>query len=264
MAKEYTPYWEKLCDPRWQKKRLEIMERDGFECTDCGGKTKTLNVHHKYYQKGLSPWEYPDESLTTLCEKCHEKARLLQEFVSKFFGMIGQGETAMAIGFAAGSTVVGLMKKLEKLEKIVTQPVTQPVTVEEGTIKKVDKEGREPHSFFDSQLRPPYHEAKVTLALNDWFQWQAQCNKLPLDIELAAQQMIQMTATQEELIKSIGYGILNSCKNFRNFEAEQQAERDLRNERYKPPAPESRCPTKEDLARWNPIDAGSVAGGWKL
>jgi hypothetical protein len=34
---------------------------------------KTLHVHHSYYQAGLMAWEYPDESLTTLCWKCHEE-----------------------------------------------------------------------------------------------------------------------------------------------------------------------------------------------
>jgi hypothetical protein len=31
-----------------------------------------LHVHHKYYQSGLLPWEYPNEALTTLCFICHE------------------------------------------------------------------------------------------------------------------------------------------------------------------------------------------------
>jgi hypothetical protein len=69
----YKSYYEKLRDPRWQKKRLEIMERDGFECTDCGSTTKPLNVHHGYYEKGKDPWEYPANSLTTLCEDCHKQ-----------------------------------------------------------------------------------------------------------------------------------------------------------------------------------------------
>lgn len=34
---------------------------------------KDLNVHHTYYQIDKLPWEYPDESLQTLCRSCHEK-----------------------------------------------------------------------------------------------------------------------------------------------------------------------------------------------
>ena len=65
-------YKEKLLDPRWQRKRLEVMNRDQFKCTDCGKETETLHVHHKFYLKGSEPWEYENEILTTLCYKCHE------------------------------------------------------------------------------------------------------------------------------------------------------------------------------------------------
>ena len=65
-------YSEKLRDPRWQKKRLEIMQRDAFTCQECGAAEKTLNVHHCFYEYGKDPWDYPDSSLTTLCEDCHE------------------------------------------------------------------------------------------------------------------------------------------------------------------------------------------------
>lgn len=64
-------YWEKLKDPRWQKKRLEIMQRDDFSCQVCSSKDNTLNVHHRIYRKGKSPWEYEESDLVTLCEKCH-------------------------------------------------------------------------------------------------------------------------------------------------------------------------------------------------
>jgi hypothetical protein len=64
-------YAEKLKDPRWQKKRLEIMSRDKFTCQRCKDATSTLNVHHRYYEKSAMPWEYPDDALVTYCQKCH-------------------------------------------------------------------------------------------------------------------------------------------------------------------------------------------------
>lgn len=67
-----SEYWKKLKDPRWQKKRLEVMERDGWECVMCGNKEDTLNVHHVVYRKGAEPWEYESKALKTLCEKCHK------------------------------------------------------------------------------------------------------------------------------------------------------------------------------------------------
>lgn len=59
--------------PEWQRKRLEIMQRDGFKCCVCGAADKPLMVHHHGYRKGALPWEYPDDELQTLCEECHAK-----------------------------------------------------------------------------------------------------------------------------------------------------------------------------------------------
>jgi len=66
-------YSEKLKDPRWQKKRLSIMERDRWQCKMCFTETVTLNVHHLFYDKGKDPWEYDNGALITLCEDCHRK-----------------------------------------------------------------------------------------------------------------------------------------------------------------------------------------------
>lgn len=64
-------YAEKLKDPRWQKKRLEIMQRDNFTCRYCGSKDKSLVVHHVLYEHNMEPWEYDGHKLMTLCEECH-------------------------------------------------------------------------------------------------------------------------------------------------------------------------------------------------
>lgn len=64
-------YSEKLKDPRWQKKRLKIMERDSFTCQYCKDKETTLNVHHLKYSKGF-PWNISDKYLITVCEDCHK------------------------------------------------------------------------------------------------------------------------------------------------------------------------------------------------
>lgn len=64
-----SEYSKKLLDPRWQKKRLKILERDNFTCRLCGRDCKTLNVHHLKYKN--EPWEIDDEFLITYCEDCH-------------------------------------------------------------------------------------------------------------------------------------------------------------------------------------------------
>lgn len=66
-------YSDLLRDPRWQRMRLEVMEKAGFRCVECGDEKTTLNVHHTYYRKGRMPWEYDWETLRCLCEPCHMK-----------------------------------------------------------------------------------------------------------------------------------------------------------------------------------------------
>lgn len=71
-------YQEKLKDPRWQKKRLEILERDEWACRSCGDKDNTLHVHHKKYHG--NPWESPDNELITYCKDCHNAAGKYDEY----------------------------------------------------------------------------------------------------------------------------------------------------------------------------------------
>jgi hypothetical protein len=70
MAKK--TYAEKLKDPRWQKKRLEVLNDAEFQCELCGDTESTLRVHHKQYIKGHDVWEYERQQLACLCESCHE------------------------------------------------------------------------------------------------------------------------------------------------------------------------------------------------
>lgn len=70
----FSWYSELLKDPRWQRKRLEIMERAGFKCEACGNGSDTLHVHHGYYEKNKKPWEYANDTLWCLCVGCHEIA----------------------------------------------------------------------------------------------------------------------------------------------------------------------------------------------
>lgn len=62
-------YLKQLKDPRWQKKRLLILQRDNYTCQLCGDTETTLNINHKSYSG--QPWEVDDSELETLCEHCH-------------------------------------------------------------------------------------------------------------------------------------------------------------------------------------------------
>ncbi len=71
--KSKSAYAQSLLDPRWQKRRLQILERDNFACLLCEDNEKTLHVHHTFYKDDADgPWDYPDEALRTLCADCHK------------------------------------------------------------------------------------------------------------------------------------------------------------------------------------------------
>ncbi len=71
-------YGELLFDPRWKSKRLSILNRDEHRCVLCESKSG-LQVHHRQYhyykanKQFKPPWDYMDNLLITLCEKCHQK-----------------------------------------------------------------------------------------------------------------------------------------------------------------------------------------------
>jgi hypothetical protein len=67
-----SEYAKKLLDPRWQKRKSEIQIRDDFTCQACGDKSTTLHVHHRWYERGRDPWDYPDSALVLLCVTCHD------------------------------------------------------------------------------------------------------------------------------------------------------------------------------------------------
>jgi hypothetical protein len=70
--RKLSEYQQKLLDPRWQRKRLGILQRDEWRCQACWDDETTLHVHHHYYGRACEPWEYPDEALVTLCATCHQ------------------------------------------------------------------------------------------------------------------------------------------------------------------------------------------------
>ena len=74
-------YLKKLESRKWREKREEILKRDHFRCTCCGNE-KNLIVHHTYYIAGFpNPWEYPNKSLLTLCNKCHTEFHEYHEII---------------------------------------------------------------------------------------------------------------------------------------------------------------------------------------
>lgn len=106
-------YSEKLKDPRWQKKRLEVMQRDGFKCTRCNCDTQTLHVHHIRYIEGREPWDYEIIDLTTLCEDCHE---FISTETELFYYEVRSWCMKHPI---AAKVIFGILMKCNKLELVI-------------------------------------------------------------------------------------------------------------------------------------------------
>ena len=70
-------YLEKLKSPKWQKKRLEVLNRDNFTCCKCGDTETELHVHHLKYTG--EPHEAPMKDLETLCKDCHYYLTFINE-----------------------------------------------------------------------------------------------------------------------------------------------------------------------------------------
>lgn len=77
MIVDLESYVDLLKDPRWQRRRLEIFQRDDWSCRACLNMTESLAIHHKYYIPHLLPWEYPNSMLITLCSECHNDVTII-------------------------------------------------------------------------------------------------------------------------------------------------------------------------------------------
>lgn len=89
-------YAELLRDPRWQRRRLEVLKQADFKCQECGDESTELHVHHHYYISGWKPWDYPDTLLTVLCKDCHKAVEIDKEV------LLGSFSNSHTVGGAGG------------------------------------------------------------------------------------------------------------------------------------------------------------------
>jgi|ERR1035437_80962 formyltetrahydrofolate synthetase len=95
-------YSESLKDPRWQKKRLKLLEAANWECSACGCKEDTLEIHHTYYAFGVPIWDHEDQFLRVVCSSCHKQH---QEMMNHAYRVIGLVPSAvMSISTLADNT----------------------------------------------------------------------------------------------------------------------------------------------------------------
>ena len=95
-------YHEQLKHPLWQKKRLEVMEANGFMCEKCESKDEQLNVHHPFYKRGAMIWQYEVEELMCLCCTCHKEEHAKDEQVKKLLALSDRGHIR--------EIIIGLLK----------------------------------------------------------------------------------------------------------------------------------------------------------
>jgi len=111
-----TSYSEKLKDPRWQKLRLEVMNRSGFHCEICMNGSQTLHVHHKEYFKGREVWEYDKSQLACICEDCHTTIHSTDDFlklVCSYAPLDGPGNRDEIAMLIAGHLGIGYENSLK-------------------------------------------------------------------------------------------------------------------------------------------------------
>lgn len=99
-------FWQHYKDPRWQMRRLEVMQRFGFSCAVCLRSDKELHVHHKHYVTGRKPWEYADDELLCVCKDCHEQYTELSREIRASLGALDYGEQMQVLGYIQAMSAV--------------------------------------------------------------------------------------------------------------------------------------------------------------
>lgn len=79
-----SSYSDALQDPRWQKRRLEILSAADWACEDCGRKDRAFDIHHNFYIRAFrnQPWRYENDLVMALCKPCH---KFRQDFEEALF-----------------------------------------------------------------------------------------------------------------------------------------------------------------------------------
>jgi hypothetical protein len=111
-------YSQKLKDPRWQRRRLQVLEAANWKCERCEAADKTLHVHHNFYRSKSEPWEYPSHAFAALCEECHELAEVDRRELQSCIESIYEAEFAAVNLHSA----LGLLKGLRMFNALGTNP----------------------------------------------------------------------------------------------------------------------------------------------
>ena len=95
-------YKSQYLHPKWQKRRLEMLESADYQCQSCEDTEKTLHVHHKRYIKGRDVWDYADDDLEVLCVDCHKHEHWQKDELNKMIATMCSQEVAELLCIIAG------------------------------------------------------------------------------------------------------------------------------------------------------------------
>lgn len=125
-------YSLKLQDPRWQRKRLEILQRDNFQCKGCNSTDKALHVHHNYYEYGIEPWDYNDDCYDTLCYECHYDTSIMSKEIKNVLKFARFRRLAELRNLIVMSEHLDNDDLIEVRKLIVTKLINKGIEIEDG------------------------------------------------------------------------------------------------------------------------------------
>ena len=115
MKKKNSEYSQKLRDPRWQKKRLEVMEKANWKCERCNASDKELQVHHGFYEFGREPWDYETCALWCLCKPCHDTVTDLKKEMLRYFGLVLPSDYGLVVRFTKTLSMLGESERTQRI-----------------------------------------------------------------------------------------------------------------------------------------------------
>lgn len=75
---EYASYSKKVCrGQRWKALRLQVLERDGWACVECGSHIR-LEIDHIEPVRDRPDLSYSLGNLQALCGRCHSRKTRLE------------------------------------------------------------------------------------------------------------------------------------------------------------------------------------------
>jgi hypothetical protein len=133
-------YESLLHSPKWQRKRLEIMQRDEWKCRVCGDTERELHVHHIKYS-GKNPWDAKNEDLITLCDECHTQSHALKKLYEEIYSQIID---SLSI-YTNGEEPKTIIEYIEAVIKFLNEKIDE---IKAGKYPKEAKHDKEPVEFF--------------------------------------------------------------------------------------------------------------------